>query len=382
MALVRVTDTLRARIAALVEPLRAAPGGYRLEELETEQGIRLLFGLGDGSAVEIELEAADEARPCYARTGRFNVYLARRSGAGGAMSPAEAALLDHVVHVLRTREGLLPAPSREAYDGKRVLVREIEEERVLFADETPGSYYVNPYVGCMLACPFCYASHRADFSRSLAGLPEAPWGKWVDVKVNAPEVLARELAAHEPGTVRMSPIVTDPYQPLERRYRVTRRCLEVMQPTAYRPAVLTRSSLVREDLALLARCHEAIGGVSIPTDDEGVIAALEPGTEPVHVRVATLRAMHEAGLTTFAIVQPMLPLDPARLVERVAPWARAVRIGPLFEKQRVRAVYERLGRTEALGEAWERATFAELRERFEKEGVLVNPSFAPWHVFA
>jgi DNA repair photolyase len=234
----------------------------------------------------------------------------------------------------------------------------------------------------MLACPFCYASHRADFSRSLDGLPDAPWGKWVDVKVNAPEVLARELAAHEPGTVRMSPIVTDPYQPLERRYRVTRRCLEAMQPTAYRPAVLTRSSLVREDLALLARCHEAIGGVSIPTDDEGVLAALEPGTEPVHARVATLRAMHEAGLTTFAIVQPMLPLAPARLVEQVAPWARAVRIGPLFEKQRVFAVYERLGRTEALGEEWERATFAELRERFEAKGVLVNPSFAPWHLFA
>jgi DNA repair photolyase len=213
------------------------------------------------------------------------------------------------------------------------------------------------------------------------GLPRAPWGKWVDVKINAPAVLARELGEHEPGTVRMSPIVTDPYQPIERRYRITRGCLEVMQPTAYRPVVLTRSSLVREDLPLLARCHEAIVGVSIPTDDEEVLAALEPGTEPVRARVETLRAIREAGLTTFAILQPMLPLDPARLVELLAPWAQAVRIGPLFEKPRVRAIYERLGRTEALDDAWERATFGDLRARFEARGVPVNPTFAPWSLF-
>jgi len=381
MAVVRVVESLRARISELVAPLREAPHGYRLSELETEQGIRLLFRRDGGAAINIELEAADEARPCFARTARFNVYYARLGLHRGELTPPEAALLDRVVAVIREREPLLPAPSVEVAEGKRVMVREIEEERVLFADEAPRAYYLNPYVGCMLACPFCYAIHRADFSRALVGLPRAPWGKWVDVKINAPEVLARELGEHEPGTVRMSPIVTDPYQPVERRYRITRRCIEVMQPTAYRPAVLTRSSLVREDLPLLARCHQAIGGVSIPTDDEEVLAALEPGTEPVSARVETLRAIREAGLTTFAILQPMLPLDPGRLVDLVAPWAEAVRIGPLFEKHRVRAIYERLGRTEALDDAWERSTFAELSARFEARGVPVNPAFEPWSLF-
>jgi DNA repair photolyase len=374
----RTAETLTGRVAELVAPLRSAPGGWALAELETEQGVRLLFRRADGAALNVELEAADAGRPCYATTRRFNVYFALRDRRD--LAEDERRLVDHVVAVIRQREGALPVFG-EAPAGKRVLVREIEKDHVLVAEETPRAYYLNPYVGCMLGCRYCYAIHRADFSRSLEGAPPAEWGRWVDVKTNAPEVLARELREAEPGTVRMSPIVTDPYQPIERRYRITRRCLEVMAPTQFTPVVLSRASLVLEDAALLARCHHAIVGMSVPTDDDRVRAEIEPGTESIEARIATLRALREAGLTTFAILQPMLPLDPARTVELIAPWAQAVRIGPLFEKHRIADSFARLGRTDALDERWERDTFEDLRARFEARGVPVNPTTEPWSSF-
>lgn len=380
VAVAREVETLHGRMADFVAPLREAPGGWALHELETEQGVRLLFRRADGAALNVELEAADPARPCYATTRRFNVYFALRDHQRRDLDAHERSLVDHVVAVLRRREQSLPVFG-EAPASKRVLVREIEKGHVLFAEDTPRAYYLNPYVGCVLGCRYCYAIHRADFSRSLEGAPRAEWGRWVDVKTNAPEVLARELGEVEPGTVRMSPIVTDPYQPIERRYRVTRRCLEVIQPTAFTPVVLSRASLVLDDLALLTRCHGAIVGMSVPTDDDRVRAEFEPGTESIEARVGTLRALREAGLTTFAIVQPMLPLDPARLVDLLAPWAQAVRIGPLFEKHRIADSFTRLGREDALDPQWERDTFEDLRARFEARGVPVNPTTPPWSSF-
>lgn len=378
----RTAASLRARMGQWLRPLqegRGLPPGFRLLDWETDQGITLLIaGAARGRRLRVELEHADPSRPCFARTARFNVYYqaAGSPGVGLPLSPAERAALEAVVEILRAREGEL-AMNELAETSPRVRVREVEVDRGLCVDG-PGAYYLNPYVGCMLACSFCYAAHRADLSRSLEGLPRADWGKWVDVKVNLPEVVAREVRRLPPGTVRMSPIITDPYQPVERKYEITRGCIEAMAGTAFVPLLLTRSRLILRDLDVLARCPGASVGMSVPTDDGAALEAFEPGTEPLEGRLEALRALSAAGLRTFAIVQPMLPLDPARLVDLVAPHARAVRIGPMFEKQRTREIYARLGREDALDEAWERATFEELRARFEARGVAVNPEGRGW----
>src|SRR5580704_12813509 len=101
-------ETLTGRVAELVAPLRTAPGGWALHEIETEQGVRLLFRRWDGAALAVELEAADPGRPCYATTRRFNVYFALRSPARRDLEEDERLLLDHVVAVIRRREGALP----------------------------------------------------------------------------------------------------------------------------------------------------------------------------------------------------------------------------------------------------------------------------------
>lgn len=382
MAICRVEESLRGRVVDLFAPLSAPgalPPGFSLAEVETEQGITLRFE-GPGGSILVELESADASRPCFATTRRFNIYFSSLDGRGSSLPDAERALLERVVQVARAREGALPVLSREEASDRKLAVRELRVDRGLVAEDG-GGYYLNPYVGCMLGCRFCYAMHRADFSRALEGLPRAEWGRWLDVKVNLPEVVRREVRQLPPGVVRISPIVTDPYQPVERRYRITRGCLDAMRGTGFSPVVLTRSSLVLEDLALLTACHDAAVGMSVPTDDDAVRAVLEPGTEPVEARVATLRRLHDAGITTFAVVQPMLPMDPARLIDALAPLVQAVRIGPLFEKERVAADYRRLGRAEALEETWERATFERLRAGFEARGVLVNPDSGRFAAF-
>lgn len=77
----------------------------------------------------------------------------------------------------------------------------------------------------------------------------------------------------------------------------------------------------------------------------------------------------------------MLPMDTARLVERVAPWVEAVRLGPMTEKARIARTYHQVGRPEAMTEAWEERTFEALRAGFEARGVPVNPAFEPWNLF-
>jgi len=192
------------------------------------------------------------------------------------------------------------------------------------------------------------------------------------VKVNAPEVLRRELAASAPGIVRMSPVVTDPYQPLERTYRITRGCVREMADAGYSPVILTREARVLEDLDLLARCPRAAVGLSIPTDDDAVRAAFEPGAAPIEERVEALRALHAAGLRTFAVVQPVLPMDAARLVDLVAPWVRAVRVDRMHAREKSRHLYERAGRLDAMSDAFAEGAERALREGFAARGVAVD----------
>ncbi len=368
MSVRREHDGLYARIRHWLAPLRvpgALPRGFLVEEIETEQGITLTLG-GPEGRIRVELERADPARACFATTALFNVYY-DGSGRDGPLRDV-GQLVDAVVRVVRANEAELRFDDAGS---ARSAVREIEVDRGLVR-EREGAYYANPYVGCMLGCAFCYAQGRADFSRALDGRASVPWGKWVDVKVNLAEVVAREVKVLPPGTVRMSPIVTDPYQPIERRYRVTRGVLGALVGSEFSPIVLTRSSLVIEDVPLLASFPRAFLGVSVPTDDDAVRTAFEPNTEPISARLDTLRLARAAGVVTFAVIQPMLPLTPRKLVAALDGLVDAVRMGPLFEKPLALPMFRALGRSMP-SESDERATFEELRALFERRGIRVNP---------
>ena len=165
------------------------------------------------------------------------------------------------------------------------------------------------------------------------------------MKINAAEVLRREVQSVPKGIVRMSPILTDPYQPAERRYRITRQCLEVLLETELAPVVLTRAPRILDDLPLLQRFRRLLVGFSIPTDTDEYRRIFEPDADPVEERFAALRALHAAGIQTFAVIQPVLPMNVERLVENVAPYVRAVRLDRLYVGERVQHLYDQHGLT-------------------------------------
>jgi len=362
----------------LLEPFlegRFASSSWQLESWDAEQGICLTFRQ-DQTYLLLELEKRNDHLDCYARTARFNVCV-RRQFDRAPMSDSDRRFIDRVIEVVRNREAMLPEAPRPG-SGDKVMVREVLVDRVLIP-EGKGQYYINPYVGCMIACPFCYVIDRADFSRRLEGLPEVPWGHYLDVKVNAAEVLRRETRSARSGIVRMSPILTDPYQPAERRYRITRQCLEVMSETDLAPVVLTRAPRILDDLELLRRFRRLLVGFSIPTDADEYRRIFEPRADPIDERIGALRTLHEAGIATFAVIQPVLPMNVDRLVEQIAPIVRAVRLDRMYFAERVQHIYDEHGLTEFASEAFADETIEQLTRAFQARGVTVDPfdDFAP-----
>jgi len=172
----------------------------------------------------------------------------------------------------------------------------------------PFEWSLNPYMGCAHRCSFCYVrafEQRADRPSGSA------YGSSIRVKVNIVEVLARELARRSwRGAGVAIGAATDPYQPAEGRYRLTRGCLESLAAAANPFAVITRSPLIVRDLDLLARAArraEVSVAFSVPCLDEDVWRATEPGTAPPRQRLRALRTLAQAGIRTSVAIAPILP---------------------------------------------------------------------------
>jgi len=132
------------------------------------------------------------------------------------------------------------------------------------------------------------------------------WGAFVDVKVNAAEVLARQMKRAKRGSI-VSSTVTDPYQPLEERYEITRACLEVLTDYDFPVSILTKSDLVLRDLDLLCRLKDVEVGFTITTLDDEVQRVFEPHSLPASARLAALAELAGAGIKTWAFCGPLLP---------------------------------------------------------------------------
>lgn len=177
------------------------------------------------------------------------------------------------------------------------------------------SYTLNPYRGCAFGCTYCYAK---GFTHDPA--LESSWGGWVQAKLNAPELLCREAGRLAGARVFMSS-ATDPYQPAERKHRLSRACLRVMLSMLPGPELITihtRSPYVLDDLDLLQALGERVQvAMSVTTDDDEIRRIFEPHAPSIPRRLETLRALGDAGIRTRASVAPVLPSDPHRLARLV-----------------------------------------------------------------
>lgn len=164
-----------------------------------------------------------------------------------------------------------------------------------------SDYCVNCYTGCLHNCVYCYAR----FMKRFSGHHE-PWGQFLDIKVNAPEVLLKEVKRNPPGRVFMSS-VCDAYQPAEQKYELTRKCLRILLDSDFHVGILTKSKLVIRDLDVMQGHDNVEVGMTITTMDESIRSKIEPAASPSMDRINALRQAADAGVKIYAFLGPFMP---------------------------------------------------------------------------
>ncbi|MFH1220260.1 MAG: radical SAM protein [Candidatus Eisenbacteria bacterium] len=243
-------------------------------------------------------------------------------------------------------------------------IGEITARSILTKTGIPGvDYCLNPYVGCHHGCVYCYAT----FMKKYSGHTE-PWGEFVDAKVNAPELLKRELRRPREGEVIVSS-VTDCYQPVEARFKLTRACLEILAMTDLSVSILTKSNLVTRDIDIFKKMRAVDVGLTITTDREDIRRIFEPHSSTIESRIEALKTLKEQGISTHVFVGPILPMDAEKLARAVAPYADRVLIDRMNYPWKAREVYSRHNLAWALEPAYFKEVEETLRRLFSASGI-------------
>lgn len=190
-------------------------------------------------------------------------------------------------------------------------IREVKAKSILNKSKV-YTYCLNPYTGCEHNCRYCYARL---FMGRYSGHSEA-WGEFVDVKINAPQLLHQQLQRAKRGTVWVSS-VCDPYQPLEARYKLTRACLQELVAKQFPVVIQTKSNLVLRDIDILLLFNEIEVGFTIPTAEENIIQLFEPKAPALKERLKALEKIHGVGIKTFVFIGPLLPGNPENLIKLI-----------------------------------------------------------------
>ncbi len=259
------------------------------------------------TAVDVDpLAQVGEAR----RRGRGAV-----SNAAGRFEPAARILFD---------DGWASLEDLPAF---RTEVVEERARTVITRNASPDIAFdrsINAYRGCEHGCIYCFARPTHAYHGLSAGLD---FESKLFVKPDAPELLARELMhrTYTPRTIAMG-TNTDPYQPIERQYEVTRRLLEVLRDFGHPVGIVTKSGLVARDIDILAPMA-ARGlvkvAISITTLDPKLARLMEPRAASPARRLETIRRLSEAGIPTAVLVAPLIPALNDMEIERILDSAKA-----------------------------------------------------------
>jgi DNA repair photolyase len=197
----------------------------------------------------------------------------------------------------------------------KIKINEINAKTILSKTGLPDcDWVINPYAGCRFGCKYCYASFVGRFRH-----PDEEWGSYVDVKLNAPELLRKELLIKrsdlctEVGPLDIGIIflssVTDPYQGIEAKYQLTRKCLQVLVDVGYenKIGILTKSNLVTRDIDLFKKLKHVEVGLTVTSTGDPITKYLETYASPHEERLKALKKLNKAGIKTYAFVGPLLP---------------------------------------------------------------------------
>lgn len=208
----------------------------------------------------------------------------------------------------------------------RTTVQEEPARSIITRNDSPDISFdqsINPYRGCEHGCVYCYARPSHCYLGHSAGLD---FETKLYAKTNAAELLERELArrGYVPKVIAMG-TNTDPYQPIERERRITRRILEVLERTSHPVGIVTKSSLVVRDIDILQRMAErglAKVALSLTTLDRGIARAMEPRAATPAKRLNAIHQLSEAGIPTSVMVAPIIPALTDSEIEAILETAR------------------------------------------------------------
>lgn len=209
-------------------------------------------------------------------------------------------------------------------------INEVKIKSALTKSNLPeADFVINPYVGCQHSCTYCYA----DFMRRFTGHSSEDWGAFVDVKINAPETI--DLSRVSSKDLILIGSVTDPYQAVEAKYRLTRKCLENLLNSQPKIEILTKSPLILRDIDLLKKFKNLRVGISIGILDEKYSQELEPFAPSPKNRLNALKTLYESGVKTYLFISPIFPeiSEVYELIEQSKDFVEEI----LFENLNIRA---------------------------------------------
>ncbi len=180
-------------------------------------------------------------------------------------------------------------------------VREIKAKSILAKTGLGADFVINPYVGCAHACIYCYAR----FMKKFTGHKE-PWGSFVDVKINAPDLIPSDTDKLKNKSILLGS-VTDPYNSLEKEYKITRKILEKLIPLQPKIEIITKSDLILRDLDLLKQFKNPTIVVSLSFLDEKIRKQLEPLASPAEERIEMIKQLYKAKIKTVVFISPIFP---------------------------------------------------------------------------
>jgi DNA repair photolyase len=241
-----------------------------------------------------------------------------------------------------------------------MIVREIYAKSILSKSKV-YDFTINAYTGCQHACTYCYAR----FMKRTTGHLE-PWGEFVDSKINAPELLQKEVNKKPRGRVWISG-VCDAYQPIEARYELTRKCLEILIARDWPINIQTKSPLVVRDKELIRKASDIEVGLTVTTADDNIRRLFEPNAPPIRERIRAMDELHQAGIRTFAMIAPVLPHaeELSALLPGKVDYVLIDRMNYHYSDW----VYRKYKLESAMGDDFFCLTGKELVSAFEKQGI-------------
>lgn len=182
-----------------------------------------------------------------------------------------------------------------------------------------GEYVINPYVGCEFACTYCYVRSNKTVTRR-----KMPWGSYVDIKVNAPDLLEKEILEKHPGTVLLGS-TTECFQPVEKEFRLTWKMLEILNRHKVSYVILTRSPCIAEYIPLLNQgfCKRIYFTVNKVCNTFKQL--IEPKSPPLDSRNDAIQKLLDAGISVIPYYSPVIPWV-TDIRDAFSPFAKAERI--------------------------------------------------------